>query len=49
MALSSGINNQCPNDLLIAAIALTHRLTLVTNNGEFTRVPGLAVEDWTVA
>lgn len=37
------------NDLLIAAISLTHGLTLVTNNGEeFRRVPGLQVEDWTV-
>lgn len=36
------------NDLLIAAIALTHDLTLVTNNSrEFARVPGLRVEDWT--
>jgi len=35
------------NDLLIAAIALTHDLTLVTHNGgEFNRVPGLRVEDW---
>jgi tRNA(fMet)-specific endonuclease VapC len=35
------------NDLLIAAIALTHSLTLVTNNmNEFQRVPGLRVEDW---
>lgn len=37
------------NDLMIAAIALTHGLTLVTNNSdEFQRVPGLRVEDWTV-
>lgn len=35
------------NDLLIAAIALTHGLTVVTNNtDEFNRVPGLCVEDW---
>lgn len=35
------------NDMLIAAIALTHDLTLVTHNGaEFNRVPGLRVEDW---
>ncbi len=37
-----------PNDLLIAAIALTHDLTVVTNNREFSRVDGLRVEDWTV-
>lgn len=35
------------NDLLIAAIAQTNDLTLVTHNtGEFTRVPNLPVEDW---
>ena len=35
------------NDLMIAAIALTHDLTVVTHNcGEFNRVPGLRVEDW---
>ena len=35
------------NDLLIAAIAQTNNLTLVTHNtGEFTRVPNLPVEDW---
>ena len=35
------------NDLLIAAIALTHGLTVITNNtAEFKRVPGLRVEDW---
>ncbi len=37
------------NDLMIAAIALTHGLTVVTNNvSEFSRVPGLRVEDWSV-
>jgi tRNA(fMet)-specific endonuclease VapC len=36
-----------PNDLMIAAIALAHGLTLVTHNvAEFRRVPGLTVEDW---
>lgn len=35
------------NDLLIAAIARHHDLTLVTHNvDEFTRVVGLRVEDW---
>ncbi|MBU2858369.1 type II toxin-antitoxin system VapC family toxin [Acidithiobacillus ferrooxidans] len=35
------------NDLLIAAIAYSNSLTLVTHNtGEFTRVPTLPVEDW---
>lgn len=34
-------------DLLIASIALTHGMTVVTNNvREFNRVPGLSVEDW---
>jgi len=36
-----------PNDLLIAAHALASGLTVVTANvGEFSRVPGLAVENW---
>jgi len=36
-----------PNDLLIAAIALTNGLKLVTHNtAEFCRVVGLALEDW---
>jgi tRNA(fMet)-specific endonuclease VapC len=36
-----------PNDLMIAAIALANRLTLVTHNvAEFSRVPGLLIEDW---
>ena len=35
------------HDLMIAAIALAHDLTVVTNNtDEFKRVPGLRVEDW---
>jgi tRNA(fMet)-specific endonuclease VapC len=36
-----------PYDLQIAAIALQHGLIVVTHNvAEFTRVPGLVVEDW---
>lgn len=35
------------NDLLIAAIAKAHQVTVVTNNlREFLRVPHLQVEDW---
>lgn len=38
-----------PLDLQIAAIALVNRLILVTHNvREFSRVPGLTVEDWEV-
>jgi tRNA(fMet)-specific endonuclease VapC len=36
-----------PNDLMIAAIARVHGLTLVTHDtAEFSRVPGLRLEDW---
>ena len=36
-----------PNDLMIAAIASIHDLTLVTHNTrEFNRVTGLNLEDW---
>jgi tRNA(fMet)-specific endonuclease VapC len=36
-----------PNDLLIAATALAHDVTLVTHNlREFSRVAGLKIEDW---
>jgi tRNA(fMet)-specific endonuclease VapC len=38
-----------PNDLLIASTARAHGLTLVTHNiSEFSRVPGLSVEDWQI-
>ncbi len=36
-----------PNDMLIAAHALSKKLTVVTDNvGEFRRVKGLKVENW---
>jgi tRNA(fMet)-specific endonuclease VapC len=35
------------NDLLIAATALSRQMTLVTHNtGEFSRIPGLLLDDW---
>lgn len=46
--LSSGGQAIGPHDPLIASIALSHNLTLVTRNlREFSRVLGLRVEDWT--
>ena len=37
------------NDMLIAAIARAHNVTLVTHNtGEFSRVVGLRLEDWEI-
>ncbi|MBI3850621.1 MAG: type II toxin-antitoxin system VapC family toxin [Verrucomicrobia bacterium] len=45
--LEVGGNVIGPNDLMIAAIALANNHTLVTHNtAEFSRVPGLALEDW---
>jgi tRNA(fMet)-specific endonuclease VapC len=38
-----------PNDLMIAAITMTHDLVLVTNNTrEFSRIPNLKLEDWEI-
>ncbi len=39
-----------PNDVLIAAIATAHHVTLVTHNTrEFQRVEGLSLDDWEVS
>jgi tRNA(fMet)-specific endonuclease VapC len=39
-----------PYDLLIAATAAIHNLTVITcNTGEFGRIPGLVVQDWQTA
>ncbi|MBL8148040.1 MAG: type II toxin-antitoxin system VapC family toxin [Anaerolineae bacterium] len=36
-----------PNDLLIASIAVSNELILVTHNTrEFSRIPSLSIEDW---
>lgn len=38
-----------PNDLMIASIARSRNLILITNNvNEFQRVKDLRIEDWTV-
>ncbi|MFQ5421018.1 MAG: type II toxin-antitoxin system VapC family toxin [Anaerolineae bacterium] len=38
-----------PYDLMIAATAVTHNLTLITHNTrEFERVAGLMLEDWEI-
>ncbi|SJM93219.1 tRNA(fMet)-specific endonuclease VapC (fragment) [Crenothrix polyspora] len=38
-----------PYDLQIAAIAIANDMTVVTHNTrEFTRVPGIKLEDWLV-
>jgi len=34
------------NDLWIAAVALQHRLILVTRDGHFSNINGLIVEFW---
>jgi tRNA(fMet)-specific endonuclease VapC len=37
------------NDMLIAAVGLTHKLTVVTHNTrEFSRVNGLTLADWEI-
>jgi len=38
-----------PNDLKIAAIALSHDLTLVSADEGFSRVPGLSLVDWNLS
>lgn len=57
-ALTAGTIRNClekqgtpigPYDLQIAAQAVTGDITLITHNtGEFSRVPNLRLEDWTV-
>ena len=38
-----------PNDMLIAAVALSRNAVLVTNNTrEFSRIDGLKLDDWTL-
>jgi tRNA(fMet)-specific endonuclease VapC len=34
-------------DLMIASVALTHNLTLVTHNtADYQHIPGLQLDDW---
>ena len=38
-----------PHDLQIAAVALLHRLTLITHNTqEFSRIAELKLDDWEI-
>jgi len=48
-ALASAGTPIGPNDLLIASIAEANGVMLVTHNtSEFSRVPGLSLDDWEV-
>jgi tRNA(fMet)-specific endonuclease VapC len=45
--LSAGGQMIGPNDLMIASVAVSNGLTLVSHNtSEFGRIPGLLLEDW---
>jgi predicted nucleic acid-binding protein len=37
------------NDFWIAAVAVTHRLVLLSSDKDFQDIPGLAVDDWSAA
>jgi tRNA(fMet)-specific endonuclease VapC len=46
VAVGPGIGSEVP-DMLNAATALVHGLTLVTHNtADYANVPGLTLEDW---
>lgn len=36
-------------DMMLAAYALAHSMTLVTNDKAFKRIPGLRLEDWSAS